>query len=234
MKPPRRHVPIQPPRLRGSAGLTLVELMVGLLIGSLFVPLVWTTIRGSIQFFEASIWQGRLERDLDRLTALLSSEAQEACLFGTDAAPSDCAAGNPICAATATPNQLRMLVTLLNTTGASPANAVITYTRDTNNELRRTGPTILADGRLDPDTTPSDQLVMRGVTAFTVTPNDDCNTATIEVTARPVAPSAFAETQGFGNPVTRTIGLRTGSRPFAQPGTVVLPRILAESIPPPP
>lgn len=216
MKPPRRHVPIQPPRLRGSAGLTLVELMVGLLIGTLFVPLVWSTIRGSIQFFEASIWQGRLERDLDRLTALLSSETQEACLLGTDAAPSDCADGNPICAAT--PNQLRILVTLLDTNGTSPANAVITYTRDNNNVLLRTGPTILADGRLDPDTTPSDQLVMRGVTAFTVTPNDDCNTATIEVTARPVAPSTFAETQGFGNPVTRTIGLRTGSRRFAQPG----------------
>ena len=55
---------------------------------------------------------------------------------------------------------------------------------------------------------------MRGVTGFAVTPNNDCDTATVTITATPVAPNTFTTTQGFGNPVTRTIGLRTGSRPY--------------------
>ena len=40
------------------------------------------------------------------------------------------------------------------------------------------------------------------------------DTATVTITATPVAPNTFTTTQGFGNPVTRTIGLRTGSRPY--------------------
>lgn len=50
------------------------------------------------------------------------------------------------------------------------ADAVITYAR-VGNELQRSGPQILANGRLDPtNTAPNNQLVMRGVTAFTATP----------------------------------------------------------------
>ncbi len=46
---------------------------------------------------------------------------------------------------------------------------------------------------------------MRGVTSFR-TPNDDCNTATVEISVEPVAPNTFTATQGFGNAVTRTLG----------------------------
>jgi hypothetical protein len=90
------------------------------------------------------------------------------------------------------------------------------YTRKTaTNELRRSGPQILAHGRLDPaNTAANDQLVMRGVTGFALTPNNDCDTATVAITATPVAPNTFTAAQGFGNPVTRTISLRTGSRPY--------------------
>jgi hypothetical protein len=193
-----------------------VELLVALLISALFVPLIWTTIRGAIQFFEATIWQVQLERDIDRLTTLLDAEAEDACLFSTTAAPGACAAATPACAAA--DNQLRMRVTLLNANTAVPtgADAVITYTRNAaTNELRRTGPRILANGRLDPaNTVVNDQLVMRGVTGFRVNTNNDCNTANIVVTVTPVAPNVFTANQGFGTAVTRTFGLRTGSRPF--------------------
>ncbi|MEO1002658.1 MAG: prepilin-type N-terminal cleavage/methylation domain-containing protein [Cyanobacteria bacterium J06638_7] len=205
-------LPRRPPPSR--AGFTLIELLVGLLISALFVPLIWTSIRGAIQFFEATIWQVQLERDLDRLTTVLDSDAQDACLFGTAAAPGACAAAAPTCVAG--PNNLRMRVTLVNANNVpTGANAVVTYVRNANNELLRSGPTILASGRLDPaNTAANNQLVMRGVTLFQVTPNTDCNTATIAISVQPVAPNVFTAAQTFGTAVDRTIGLRTGSRSF--------------------
>lgn len=209
-----RRLPFHPRRPRGEAGVTLVELLVALLISSVVLPLIWISIRGAIQFTEATIWQVQLQRDLDRLTTLLDAEAEDACLFGTTAAPGACAAATPACA-TAN-NQLRMRVTLLDANNAPAGTGVITYTRNTaNNQLLRTGARILRNGRLDPTNTQStDQLVMRGVTAFAVTPNDDCDTVTIQLTVRPVAPNTFTAAQGFGDDVDRTLQLRTGSRPF--------------------
>lgn len=214
MKRPLFPFSLQLPRPGADAGLTLMELLVSLLISGLLVPLIWTTIHGSIQFFEATTWQAQLQRDLDRLTALLDGEAEDACLFGTNAGPGDCSEPTPNCSAA--DNQLRMRVTLFDANNVPTGqDAVITYSRDDNNDLRRTGPTILTNGRLDPtNTVASDQLVMRGVKAFNVTPNEDCSTATIEITVKPLTPSTFTDTQGFCNPVTRTIGLRTGSRPL--------------------
>jgi len=214
-----RRIPSAKPRRHqgsASAGVTLVELLVALAISALFVPLIWSSIRGSIQFFEATLWQVQLERDLNRVSTLLDAEATDACLFSTTTAPANCASATaPVCTAAA--NDLRMRVTLLDINSVSTgADAVIRYTRNTaTNELLRSGPTILNNGRLDPSNTPAtNQLVMRGVTGFTVTPSNDCNTATVVITARPISPNTFTATQGFGTPVTRTLGLRTGSRPF--------------------
>jgi hypothetical protein len=189
-----------------------VELLVAVLIAGLVSPLIWNAIQGSIRFSEATVWQVQLQRDLERLTTLLDNEASEACLFGTTADPSACAAAAPVCAAAA--DQLRMRVTLLDANSVpTGADAVITYTR-VGTELLRTGPLILANGRLDPTNTPSaNQLVMRGVTAFTATPQNDCSSVNLQVTVQSGVGAAFAGT----NPVTvgpRTIGLRAGSRPF--------------------
>lgn len=199
-----------PVRARSAAGATLVELLVGMAISALFVPLVWATIRGAIQFYEATVWQVQLGRDLDRLATLLNAEAEEACLFGTTAAPDDCGAPDP-CPAAA--GQLQLGTRLLDASDNPTAPAVIIYALS-NGELRRSGPRILANGRLDPDDTAADQLVMRRVTGFTVTPSDDCNTVSIEVTVEPPAPNVFMAASGAGNPVSRRLGLRTGSRPL--------------------
>jgi hypothetical protein len=189
-----------------------VELLVALLIAGLATPLMWNAIQGSIRFSEATSWEVQLQRDLDRLTTLLDHEAAEACLFGTTADPPACAAAAPACAPAA--GQLRMRIRLLDANSVpTGANAVITYTR-VGNELLRTGPLIHANGQLDPANTAStDQLVMRGVTAFTATPQNDCGTVTLEVTVQSQAATAFAGS----NPVTlgpRTIGLRAGSRAY--------------------
>lgn len=218
MNRPFRRAPIPLPRLpRSDAGVTLVELLVALLISGLFVPLIWISIRGAIQFFEATIWQVQLERDLDRLTALIDAEAEDACRLGTDADPAPCIPpATELACDTDTENQLSMRVTLLDANNAPAGTGVITYTRnDNNDELLRTGPLILNTGRLDPTNTQSTgQLVMRGVTGFDVDLADDCNTAIIVVTVQPVAPNVFTAGVGTGNDVTRTFGLRTGSRPF--------------------
>ena len=203
------------PQATSQHGFTLVELLVAIAISAMFVTLTWSSIQGAIRFFEANLWQVQLERDLNRVSTLLDAEAEDACVFGTTAAPVACAAAAPVCAAAA--NQLHMRVTLFDANSVpTGADAVILYTRNAaTNELRRSGPQILANGRLDPaNTAANDQLVMRGVTGFAVTPNNDCDTATVTITATPVAPNTFTTTQGFGNPVTRTIGLRTGSRPY--------------------
>lgn len=216
-----KHPLLPPPRAdrnrqrQRQPGITLVELLVALAISGLFIPLIWQSIQGAIQFFEATLWQVQLERDLNRLTTLLDAEAEDACLFSTTAAPGACAAAAPVCAAGANP--LRMRVTLLDANSVpTGADAVITYTHNAvTKELLRTGPTIFNTGRLDPaNSTANNQLVMRGVTGFTVTPNNDCNTAAVVITAQPVASNTFRAAQGFGNPVTRTLGLSTGSRPY--------------------
>lgn len=203
------------PQATTQHGVTLVELLVALVISGLFLPLIWSGIHGAIRFFEATLWQVQLERDLNRVSTLLDAEAEDACMFGTNAPPPACAAAAPVCAAAA--NQLRMRVTLLDANFVpTGADAVILYTRNTaTNELLRSGPQILANGQLSPANTASnDQLVMRGVTGFAVTPNNDCDTATVVITAVPVAPNTSTAAQGFGNPVTRTIGLRTGSKSY--------------------
>ena len=203
------------PQATSQHGFTLVELLVAIAISAMFVTLTWSSIQGAIRFFEANLWQVQLERDLNRVSTLLDAEAEDACVFGTTAAPAACAAAAPVCAAAT--NQLRMRVTLLDANSVpTGADAVILYTRNTaTNELLRSGPQILANGRLDPaNTAANDQLVMRGVTGFALTPNNDCDTATVAITATPVAPNTFTAAQGFGNPVTRTISLRTGSRPY--------------------
>jgi hypothetical protein len=187
-------------------------MLVALLISALVAPLIWITIQSSIRYSEVTIWQAQLQRDLDRLTTLLDNEASEACLFGTTANPAACAAATPSCDAAS--NQLRMRVTLLDSNSVpTGADAVITYAR-VGNELQRTGPLILANGRLDPTNTASNnQLVMRGVTAFTATPQNDCSRVTLQVTVQSQAATTFAGS----NPVTvgpRVIGLRAGSRPY--------------------
>lgn len=206
----RRHPAPHP----SAAGVTLVELLVALLISGLFVPLIWNSIRGSIQFFEATIWQVQLQRDLDRLTTLLNVEAGEACLFSTTVDPAaNCIPAAGQACVTAQANELRMRVTLLNADNTPAGTRVVRYFLQAG-DLRRDGPTVLATGRLDPNANTNNQLVVRGVTAFAVTPNNDCTTANLQVTVQPVAPNTFTAAQGFGNPVTRAIGLRTGSRPF--------------------
>jgi hypothetical protein len=213
-----RRAPIPPPRRpRSEAGVTLVELLVALLISGLFVPLIWVSIRGAIQFFEATIWQVQLERDLDRLTTLLDAEAFDACLFSTTANPAaNCVPTAAQACNTAQANQLRFRATLLDGDNAPAGTRVVRYFR-TGTDLFRNGPAVLPNGQLDPNAAnnQTNQLVMRGVTGFAVTPGNDCTTATIVVRVRPVAPNTFTATQGFGIEIPpRNLGLRTGSRPF--------------------
>ncbi len=213
----KRKSPPVPSPPSSESGVTLVELLVALVISGLFVPLIWTTIRGSIQFFEATVWQVQLERDLDRLTTLITSEANDACQLGTNAAslPADCVPAADFTCDTAQRNQLRMRVTLLDANNAPAGTRVIRYFRPGGGtNLERNGPAVLANGQLDPNNNNNRQLLMRGVTTFRTTLNDDCTSATVQLTVAPVAPNTFTPTQGLGNPVTRTIGLRTGSRPF--------------------
>lgn len=195
-----------------EAGVTLVELLVGLVISSLFVPLLWNVVRSTIVFSESTVWQVQLQRDLDRLTTLLNIEAEEACLFGTTGDPAaGCFPTASASCSTATQNELRLRVPLLNASGAPAGSAVIRYFR-TGTDLLRTGPAVLASGRLNPSVTSSNQLVMRGVNGFTVTPASGCTRANLALTVTSVAGTSIPSTAVTLGP--RDLSLQAGVQPF--------------------
>ena len=127
-----------------TAGITLVELLVVLAVGSV-------VLTGAIAMLVSHL------RTSSQLTALL--RLQDICgrvqfLINTEIQQAERASGGM---------QGKLILDIPDMEEAPQ----ITYELNTNQELRRTGPLINDLGRLD-DTLVSDELVVRGVQAFNV------------------------------------------------------------------
>ena len=189
--------------LRPEQGLTLVELLVGFLISGVLFAAATDLLINHIRTSESTVWGIQLERSLSKLTNLMAAEASEACAMGTTSNPSTC---TPAAAClTTSSTEVRMMVPVL--TAGTMTNEWIRYFRDSStNQLLRDGPRILPSGALDiVNADQSNVLVMERVTAFTVTPGDDCRSATLQVTVNS-ANTSYTRTQ--------EIGLRAGVNQF--------------------
>ena len=189
--------------LRPEQGLTLVELLVGFLISGVLFAAATDLLINHIRTSESTVWGIQLERSLSKLTNLMAAEASEACAMGTTSNPSTC---TPAAAClTTSSTEVRMMVPVL--TAGTITNEWIRYFRDSStNQLLRDGPRILPSGALDiVNADQSNVLVMERVTAFTVTPGDDCRSATLQVTVNS-ANTSYTRTQ--------EIGLRAGVNQF--------------------
>ncbi|WP_216918755.1 prepilin-type N-terminal cleavage/methylation domain-containing protein [Synechococcus sp. CCAP 1479/9] len=174
------------------SGFTLVELLIGAVLGGVAVAAAASVIVSHLNSTNATIWSVQLQRDLSKFNYLLNSEAVEACRVQSGTPPANdtvCVPGTfatPISCATVTgPATNFNLLVPLDVANADPVERVITYRFDAGTgRVLRDGPRILTSGRLDP-TVASNQnnaVVLDGVTAFTPTVSADCRSATIDVT----------------------------------------------------
>lgn len=180
---------VRPP-LAKSHGFTLVELLIGTVLGGIAVAAAASVIVSHLNSTNATIWAVQLQRDLSKFNYLLNSEAVEACRVQAGTPPANdtaCVPGTfatPLSCATVTgPATNFSLLVPLDVANADPVERVITYRLDSGRVLRD-GPRILTSGRLD-TTVANNQnnaVVLDGVTAFTPTVSADCRSATITVT----------------------------------------------------
>lgn len=180
---------VRPP-LAKSQGFTLVELLIGTVLGGIAVAAAASVIVSHLNSTNATIWAVQLQRDLSKFNYLLNSEAVEACRVQAGTPPANdtaCVPGTfatPLSCATVTgPATNFSLLVPLDVANADPVERVITYRLDSGRVLRD-GPRILTSGRLD-TTVANNQnnaVVLDGVTAFTPTVSADCRSATITVT----------------------------------------------------
>jgi prepilin-type N-terminal cleavage/methylation domain-containing protein len=180
---------VRPP-LAKSHGFTLVELLIGTVLGGIAVAAAASVIVSHLNSTNATIWAVQLQRDLSKFNYLLNSEAVEACRVQAGTPPANdtaCVPGTfatPLSCATVTgPATNFSLLVPLDVANADPVERVITYRLDAGRVLRD-GPRILTSGRLD-TTVANNQnnaVVLDGVTAFTPTVSADCRSATITVT----------------------------------------------------
>lgn len=178
------------PPLTKLDGFTLVELLIGAVLGGVAVAAAASVIVSHLNSTNATIWAVQLQRDLSKFNYLLNSEAVEACRMQAGTPPANdtaCVPGTfatPLSCATVTgPATSFSLLVPLDVANNDPVERVITYRLDTGRVVRD-GPRILTSGRLD-TTVANNQnnaVVLDGVTAFTPTVSADCRSATITVT----------------------------------------------------
>ncbi len=191
------------------SGFTLIELLVGSVVSVLALTAVAAVAIGHMRTTDRTIWTIQLRRDLSKLNVLLSAEANDACIFSAGTSPTTCVppAVSPCTGAAGT--DLRMgLPMIVNGVPVTPLPVVRYYLGAgfNANQLRRNGPPIFANGRLNTAASNVDSLVLDGVTAFTPTVAADCRSVQIAITLQvPNSSNTRARTFNLNPGVTKYI-----------------------------
>ena len=210
--------------LASAAGFTLVELLVGVVIGGIALAALASVAVGHIRVTGRVTWNTQVQRDIGKINSFMAVETREACAFTADASapanwatspmptPSPCTTACSTTAGPTTGTQLRMLVPLNTGVNAAPIPRVIRYYTALNattgrTELRRDGPAILADGRLDSSTNQTGAMLIDGVNTFTPTVSADCRTVNLQM--------SLDVPNGGGTTPVETITLTSGVRMFS-------------------
>jgi len=191
------------PRRPGSdQAFSLVELLVAVGVSATVISMAAILAINYIKTSNTAKWVAQTQQDVSRLSRLLKTEVNEACLVQVDSAPSTstaspCSPTGTACS-TAAGTTLYLLVPVTLADG-SVTYRVISYSRN-GSDLRRDGPRISADGTLDTSQSDVSNVVVmdnlvNGSGGFIPSVDSSCTTATLDV--------QYAVPNGGGT-VTRT------------------------------
>ena len=191
------------PRRPGSdQAFSLVELLVAVAVSATVISMAANLAINYMNTSNKAKWVAQTQQDVSRLSRLLKTEVNEACLVQVDSAPSTstaspCSPTGTACS-TATGTTLYLLVPVTLADG-SVTYRVISYSRN-GSDLRRDGPRISADGTLDTSQSDVSNVVVmdnlvNGSGGFIPSVDSSCTTATLNV--------QYAVPNGGGT-VTRT------------------------------
>lgn len=204
-----------------SAGFTLVELLVGVVVGGIALAAIANVAVSHVRTTSRVTWNTQAQRDIAKINSFLAVESREACAFSaastaptnwaTSPMPTPSPCTTPPCP-TAAGTELRLLVPFSTNVNAAPIPRVIRfYTFDNpttgRRELRRDGPRILVNGQLDSATANNNAVLIDGVNTFTVSVSADCRTANLQL-------SLDVPNAGGTTPL-ETLTLSTGVRMFS-------------------
>jgi len=191
------------PRRPGSdQAFSLVELLVAVGVSATVISMAANLAINYMNTSNKAKWVAQTQQDVTRLSRLLKTEVNEACLVQVDSAPSTsttspCSPTGTACSkAAGTTLYLLVPVTLAD---GSVTYRVISYSRN-GSDLRRDGPRISADGTLDTSQSDVSNVVVmdnlvNGSGGFIPSVDSSCTTATLDV--------QYAVPNGGGT-VTRT------------------------------
>ena len=191
------------PRRPGSdQAFSLVELLVAVGVSATVISMAANLAINYMNTSNKAKWVAQTQQDVSRLSRLLKTEVNEACLVQVDSAPSTstaspCSPTGTACS-TAAGTTLYLLVPVTLADG-SVTYRVISYSRN-GSDLRRDGPRISADGTLDTSQSDVSNVVVmdnlvNGSGGFIPSVDSSCTTATLNV--------QYAVPNGGGT-VTRT------------------------------
>jgi len=194
---PRR--PLHP---GSDQAFSLVELLVAVAVSATVISMAAILAINYMKTSNTAKWVAQTQQDVSRLSRLLKTEVNEACLVQVDSAPSTstaspCSPTGTACS-TAAGTTLYLLVPVTLADG-SVTYRVISYSRN-GSDLRRDGPRISADGTLDTSQSDVSNVVVmdnlvNGSGGFIPSVDSSCTTATLDV--------QYAVPNGGGT-VTRT------------------------------
>ncbi|MCP9835570.1 MULTISPECIES: prepilin-type N-terminal cleavage/methylation domain-containing protein [unclassified Cyanobium] len=203
-----------------AAGFTLVELLVGVVLGGIALASIASVAVSHIRTTSRVTWNTQVQRDIAKINSFLAVESREACAFSAGAAapanwatspmptPSPCTTA----CTTGAANEVRLLVPFNTGVNAAPTPRVIRFYTAVNGttgltELRRDGPAITATGQLNQTTNLTGSVLVDGVNTFTATVSPDCRTVTLQL--------SFDVPNNGGTTPLESITLTTGVRMFS-------------------
>jgi prepilin-type N-terminal cleavage/methylation domain-containing protein len=204
---------LRPRRTGFDQAFSLVELLVAIAVSATVISMAAILAINYMKTSNTAKWVAQTQQDVSRLSRLLKTEVNEACLVQVDSPPSTTSTPpNSPCSPTGTacseaPGTTLYLLVPVTLADGSVTYRVISYSpRPNGTDLLRSGPPIASDGSLD--TTQSDvsnvvvmdnlvvtNNLVNGNSGFTASVDSSCTTATLQV--------RYAVPNGGGT-VTRT------------------------------
>ncbi len=211
------------PRQRATAaGFTLVELLVGVVVGGIALASIASVAVNHVRTTSRVTWNTQAQRDIAKINTFLAVETREACSFSTGTAAPPNWATSPMptpspcttACTTGAGTELRMLVPFTDDVNEAPIPRVIRFYTFLNattgrRELRRDGPRILVNGQLDPSpiNDQSNAVLIDGVNTFTVNVSPGCRTVNLQM--------SLDVPNGGGTTPLEPMTLTTGVRMFS-------------------
>jgi len=167
----------------------LVELLVGVVVGTITLGMAVTVLISYIRTTNRAISIGQTQQDFASISRFMKAEISEACLVQVSASPSTTATlpATPCAPASATPCTTTTGTTLYLLIPITAANGTVTYrvvsyTRS-GTQLLRTGPPITSAGGLGTGTDLTGTVLMDNLTnaaaGFSPSVSTDCTSATL-------------------------------------------------------